>query len=724
MATSKAGLSRGDDLRRAKELDEARKAGLVPAAVDEHGKEINPHIPQYMAEAPWYAVDDASKPTLRHQRDWRQDEAAGGPGAEAAGGSLGAAGGGGGGPQGQLGPWYDRGATTFQATKYRKGACENCGSMTHKTTDCLERPRARGARWTDKHIAPDEKVQQVRLQGWDAKRDRWNGYDPAEHDSVVRQYERVEAMRQESRAQQRLAALVGGGGSGGGGSGGGGPSGGGGGGGGAPEGAVAAAAEATGATGAAAVTGTAAAAAATGGPGGNGNGNGTSAAAAAAAAAAAVAAPADDVRLADEEALGFGAVERRVAAPGGGATGSVRNLRIREDTAKYLLNLDVNSAHYDPKTRSMREDPLPHKAAHEKPFAGDNFVRTSGAEYEAWAALERHALQAYERGAEVHAQALPSLAETMYASFKAKKEALARRQCVDVRERYGSAAADPARDLPEGAAALADPEARRALLLGQSEAYVEYDPRSGRVVKGGGAGRAPVARSRYDEDVHPGNHASVWGSWWRREDGAWGYACCRQTLRQSYCTGAEGKAAAERGAEQMAANLAAKANEAGSAAEAERRAKSTLSNAHLEKRRADGVWGGEAPTGEGDLELDPVKLQQALKREDRRAARADRRVTEGEDEGEDEGGVAARREKLLRKRRGEAAKGGSGSDDDGDDDDDEGLEGRAMTKEEMEAYRRKRARADDPMAKGGGGGGGGVAAAAAGGGGGGYDLLE
>ena len=46
---------------------------------------------------------------------------------------------------------------------------------------------------------------------------------------------------------------------------------------------------------------------------------------------------------------------------GGGASGSVRNLRIREDTAKYLLNLDPNSAHYDPKSRSMREDPQPFK---------------------------------------------------------------------------------------------------------------------------------------------------------------------------------------------------------------------------------------------------------------------------------------------------------------------------------------------------------------------------
>ena len=36
---------------------------------------------------------------------------------------------------------------------------------------------------------------------------------------------------------------------------------------------------------------------------------------------------------------------------------SVRNLRIREDTAKYLLNLDVKSAYYDPKTRS--ELPIP-----------------------------------------------------------------------------------------------------------------------------------------------------------------------------------------------------------------------------------------------------------------------------------------------------------------------------------------------------------------------------
>lgn len=112
---------------------------------------------------------------------------------------------------------------------------------------------------------------------------------------------------------------------------------------------------------------------------------------------AAAAGGADEAKIDETEEAAFQEVKKRVRTTAGGSTGSVRNLRIREDTAKYLLNLDVNSAYYDPKTRSMREDPQPNKAPHEKTFFGDNFVRTSG-DYQAWQALNLHSMQAFDKG--------------------------------------------------------------------------------------------------------------------------------------------------------------------------------------------------------------------------------------------------------------------------------------------------------------------------------------
>lgn len=47
-------------------------------------------------------------------------------------------------------------------------------------------------------------------------------------------------------------------------------------------------------------------------------------------------------------------------------------------------------------------------------------------------------------------------------------------------------------------------------------------------------------RSRYEEDVHPSNHTSVWGSYW--EAGEWGYKCCCSVVQNSYCTGKSGVA--------------------------------------------------------------------------------------------------------------------------------------------------------------------------------------
>ena len=55
-----------EDHRKQLELEKAREAGLAPAELDEDGKEIVPHIPQYMSSAPWYL--NAKRPSLKHQR--------------------------------------------------------------------------------------------------------------------------------------------------------------------------------------------------------------------------------------------------------------------------------------------------------------------------------------------------------------------------------------------------------------------------------------------------------------------------------------------------------------------------------------------------------------------------------------------------------------------------------------------------------------------------------
>ena len=120
-------------------------------------EEVNPNVPMYMAQTPWY-LNTGGNASLEHQRKP--------PSAKASA---------------SIDDWYQRGAVVGPAAKrFRKGACENCGAMSHKTRDCMERPRKRGAKWTGKDIRPDEVVQSLDdlEYNYDAKRDRWNGYDP------------------------------------------------------------------------------------------------------------------------------------------------------------------------------------------------------------------------------------------------------------------------------------------------------------------------------------------------------------------------------------------------------------------------------------------------------------------------------------------------------------------------------------------------------------------
>jgi pre-mRNA-processing factor SLU7 len=196
--------------------------------------------------------------------------------------------------------WYDRGLKAGPAAKkYRKGACENCGAMTHKKQDCLERPRKKGAKYTNKDIQADEVIQDI-TGGYDAKRDRWNGYDPADHKRIYEEYEAVEVARQKRREEmidnQTTTDL----------------------------------------------------------------------------AAVRKVAKAGKGEKKEKDDADFGSSDEEDAdedkyADAADAVGqkldaktriTVRNLRIREDTAKYLINLDPDSSYYDPKTRSMRDAPL------------------------------------------------------------------------------------------------------------------------------------------------------------------------------------------------------------------------------------------------------------------------------------------------------------------------------------------------------------------------------
>ena len=60
------------------------------------------------------------------------------------------------------------------------------------------------------------------------------------------------------------------------------------------------------------------------------------------------------------------------------AKSTTRNLRIIEDTAKYLYNLNEDSAKYDPKSRSMNDDPNPDDPKEKQNFRGDRMAKFTG----------------------------------------------------------------------------------------------------------------------------------------------------------------------------------------------------------------------------------------------------------------------------------------------------------------------------------------------------------
>jgi pre-mRNA-processing factor SLU7 len=203
---------------------------------------------------------------------------------------------------------------------------------------------------------------------------------------------------------------------------------------------------------------------------------------------------------------------------GAGMRVTVRNLRIREDTPKYLRNLSLDSAFYDPKSRSMRANPYPNANPEDVPFAGDNFLRYSGDALK----LSQNQVLCWEmqaRGENVDVISNPSQAEYLQKLHVDKKETHKSARKDELLKRYGA----------DSVSQQMDPR----LLLGQSERYVEYDTQGKKLQES----RASTSVTKYCEDEYPLNHTSIWGSFYDRETAAWGYSCCRSTLKNSYCVG-------------------------------------------------------------------------------------------------------------------------------------------------------------------------------------------
>ncbi|WJX12509.1 hypothetical protein P8452_03003 [Trifolium repens] len=78
---------------------------------------------------------------------------------------------------------------------------------------------------------------------------------------------------------------------------------------------------------------------------------------------------------------------------------------------------------YNPKTRSMREDPLPDADPNENFYGENNKYRMSGQASE-FKQPNVHAWEAFEKGQDIHMQAAPSQAELLYKNFKMIKEKL------------------------------------------------------------------------------------------------------------------------------------------------------------------------------------------------------------------------------------------------------------------------------------------------------------
>ncbi len=65
-----------------------------------------------------------------------------------------------------------------------------------------------GAKFTGDDIRPDEHVQPDFEFSYDAKRDRWNGYNTDHHQKVIEEFSKVEMAKRQLKAEKLQSELL------------------------------------------------------------------------------------------------------------------------------------------------------------------------------------------------------------------------------------------------------------------------------------------------------------------------------------------------------------------------------------------------------------------------------------------------------------------------------------------------------------------------------------
>lgn len=542
-------------------------------------RDINPHIPQYISEAPWYLKYEQA--TLTHQRQDEEKIEKTTPLDEFM----------------RIKKGVKKGSKASK--KFRKGACTNCGAMSCNPKSCVERPRKKGAKFTKKDIAKDSHVPDQGYNSYAEKHDRWRGYNPAQYQTVIKEYAKVDEEKRKMREKELREEQF------------------------SEKAAKKKKKE-------------------------RNNPDDTDSS------------DSDDE---EEDEAKYADKAGMIAKFDAKNRVSVRNLRIREDRAKYLINLDPSSAHYDAKTRTMRADPFKGTSKEgSSEFKGENFIRYNEDTHE----INNRQMFAWDvsnKGDELHLQADPTLAEMMHKQHREKKETFKTTQRGSVLDKYG------------GQEYLKAPP--KELLIAQSEHYIEYS-KGGRVIKGQEIAKV---RSKYEEDQFPGNHTSIWGSFWR--DGRWGFACCHSHAKNSYCTGEAGKEAARASAASailMSAEEVAAARQAAIDAEPKSMLEEHKAKIAAEAAAADAAAAASKSKGKGQ------KRRKEETEEESAAAEEQERVRKVKKFMQEQDAADAAAEEMLSKPERERQYGAHMS----------SVE--KPSEEEMEAWRLRQGRTDDPLA--------------------------